>query len=43
MGLHGLLMTINFCILYADGIRPYRKHTYGPPRPVSKIALVFYM
>jgi hypothetical protein len=22
---------------------PHRKHTYGPPRPVRRIALLFYM
>jgi hypothetical protein len=42
MGLHGLLGD-SFTLLYADNVVPHRKHTYGPPRPVRGISLLFYM
>jgi hypothetical protein len=33
----------SFNFLHVDDVRTCRKHTYGPPRPVMEIALLFYM
>jgi hypothetical protein len=33
----------SFTFLYVNYILPHRKHTYGPPWPVTGIALLVYM